>query len=183
MLQRRDDRESERPAPGRGGLRGLWKQVSTSLRARARLRRQQAARARTQRLKYVAPEQLAYADILDFGTAAGRYFLALTFALYVFGITTPVVPLADLPVYWSMSAQDYSIMAGVGSGWSWFTMAARGDYMNFLGIAFLSGLSIACCLRVLAFSFERRDVTFTSILVAEVLVLSLAASGLLAFGH
>ena len=41
-----------------GGLHGVWKQGRTRLRARTRLRRQQAMRARNLRLKYATPEQL-----------------------------------------------------------------------------------------------------------------------------
>jgi hypothetical protein len=55
--------------------------------------------------------------------------------------------------------------------------------MNFLGIAFLSGLTIACYLRVLPFSLQRKDFVSGAVLVLEVILLSLAASGLLAAGH
>ena len=51
--------------------------------------------------------------------------------------------------------------------------------MNFLGIAFLSGLTIACYLRILPFSLQRKDFVLGTIVMLEVIVLSLAASGLL----
>ncbi|HEY4774631.1 MAG TPA: hypothetical protein VIH40_07410 [Xanthobacteraceae bacterium] len=166
-----------------GAVRTIWRQVRTNLRARARLRRQQTARARTEQLKYVSPDQLAYADWLDGGIAIGRYFLAATFLLYVFGLTTPKIPLAELPAYWSMSAGLYSALAGVGTGWGWLAMVGHGDYMNFLGIAFLSSLTIVCYLRLLPLTLRRKDFTFASILAIEIVVLVLAASGLLAVGH
>ena len=163
-----------------GGLRGAWKEVRTRLRARARLRRQQAMRARSQRLKYAPPEQLAYADLLDAGNTIARYLLAGTFILYVFGIAPAKIPLSELPAYWSMAADQYSALVGVGTGWGWLALIRYGDYMNFLGIAFLSGLTIACYLRVLPLSLQRRDFTLATILMLEGIVLSLAASGLLA---
>lgn len=165
------------------GLRGAWKQVRTRLRARARLRRQQATRARNLRLKYATPEQLTYADLLDIGTRIGRYLLAGTFVLYVLGITPAKIPLSRLPAYWSMPADQYSNLVGVGTGWDWLALIGYGDYMNFLGIAFLSGLTIVCYLGVLPFSLQRKDFASSAIIVLEVLVLSLAASGLLAAGH
>ncbi len=184
MLEYRDD-EGAKSATGvnGGGLRSAWKQVRTRLRARARLRRQQAMRAKSQRLKYVTPEQLAYADLLDIGVRIGRYLLAGTFILYVFGFTPAKIPLSELPAYWSMAADQYSSLVGVGTGWGWFALIGYGDYMNFLGIAFLSGLTIACYLRVLPFALHRKDFVFGTILVLEVIVLSFAASGLLAAGH
>ncbi len=166
-----------------GGLRGTWLQVQTRLRARARLRRQQAMRARGRRLKYATPEQLAYADLLDIGIKIGRYLLAGTFVLYVFGLTPTKVPLSELPSYWSMAADQYSTLVGVGTGWGWLALIGYGDYMNFLGIAFLSGLTIACYLRVLPFSLQRKDLMLSTILMLEVIVLSLAASGLLVAAH
>jgi len=184
MREYRDD-EGATSATGidGGGLRSAWKQVRTRLRARARLRRQQAMRARSQRLKYATPEQLAYADLLDIGIRIGRYLLAGTFILYVFGVSPAKIPLSELPVYWSMAADQYSSLVGVGTGWSWLTLIGYGDYMNFLGIAFLSGLTIACYLRVLPFLLHRKDFVLGTILVFEVIVLSFAASGLLAAGH
>lgn len=184
MREYRDDEEAE-SATGvnGGGLRSAWKQVRTRLRARARLRRQQAMRARSRRLKYVTPEQLAYADLLDIGVTIGRYLLAGTFILYVFGFAPPKIPLSELPAYWSMAADQYSNRVGVGTGWGWLALIGYGDYMNFVGIAFLSGLTFACYLRVLPFALQRKDFVFGTVLMLEVIVLSLAASGLLAGGH
>ncbi len=184
MQEYRDD-EGARSATGAdgGGLRSAWQQVRTRLRARARLRRQQAMRARSRHSKYATPEQLAYADLLDIGVRIGRYLLAGTFVLYVFGLIPPKIPLSELPTYWSMAADQYSNQAGVGTGWGWFALIGYGDYLNFLGIAFLSSLTIACYLRVLPFTLQRKDFMLGTILLLEVSVLSFAASGLLGGGH
>jgi len=184
MQEYRDDEEAESATGGKGdGLSSAWQQVRARLRARTRLRRQQAMRARSQQLKYATPEQLAYADLLDIGSTVGRYLLAATFLLYVFGFTKPKIPLSELPAYWSMAADQYSKLAGVETGWGWLALIGYGDYMNFLGIAFLSGLTIACYLRVLLFSLQRKEFMLGTIVMLEVIVLSLAASGLLAAGH
>ena len=184
MQEHRDDEGAKSATEADGdGLRGAWKQVKTRLRARARLRRQQAMRARSQRLQYATPEQLAYADLLDIGITIGRYLLAATFLLYVFGFTPPRIPLSELTSYWSIPANQYSKLAGVGTGWGWVALIGYGDYMNFLGIAFLCGLTIACYLRVLPFWLKRKDFVFGTIAMLEVIVLSLAASGLLVSGH
>lgn len=165
------------------GSPNAWKRLQTNLKARARLRRQQAARARNLRLKYISPDQLAYADFLDGGVIAGRIILAGLFALYLFGFVAPKIPLTELPHYWSIPADRYANLVGIGFGWSWFKLVSYGDYMNFLGIAFLATLTVACYLRVLPLSLRRKDYPLSTILVAEVLVLLLAASGLLAVGH
>jgi hypothetical protein len=182
MPERWKGRE-EGSASAIGGLRGTWKRVSTTLRARTRLRRQQTARVRTQRLKYVTPEQLAYADVLEIGLRTGGYFLAATFVLYVFGITAPKISLSDLTANWSLPAGQYSSRVGVDAGWGWIKLVHYGDYMNFLGIAFLASVTVVCFLRLLPISLRNRDYSFSTILLLEILVLFLAASGLLAIGH
>ena len=166
-----------------GGLRGAWKRVSTTLRARARLRRQQTARVRSQQLKYITHEQLAYADILEISLTIGRYFLVATFIFYVSGITTPKVPLSELTTNWSLSAEQYSHLVGIGTGWDWIRLVQYGDYMNFLGIAFLASITVVCYLRLVPISLRSKDFAFGTIVLLEILVLVLAASGLLAFGH
>jgi hypothetical protein len=182
MLERRNHREG-RGANANGALVGAWKQVSTTLRARARLRRQQRARARAQRLKYVTREQLVYADVLEMGLTIGRVVLAAMFILYVLSITTPKVPLSELPTHWLLPAGQYSNLVGISAGWGWIKLVHYGDYLNFLGIAFLASVTGACYLRLLPILLRSKDRSFSAILVVELLVLFLAASGLLAFGH
>lgn len=179
MLKRLNGSNEKRPSAN-GGLRGAWKRVSTALRARARLRRQHTARVRIQRLKYVTREQLVYADFLEMGLRIGGYFLAATFILYVFGVTAPKVPLHELTANWSLPAEQYSSRVGVGPGWAWIGLVHYGDYMNFLGIAFLASVTATCYLRLLPISLRRHDHPFSAIVLLEILVLLLAASGLLA---
>jgi hypothetical protein len=171
------------PLENGGGRPRFWKQLVTNLKVRARLRRQQTAKARGHRLKYVTSEQLAYSDLLDIGVTVGRYCLVGTFLLYIFGLTTPKVPLADLPAVWSMPVATYLQSAGVGTGWSWVKLVGYGDYLNFSGIGLLCGLTVVCCLRVLPFSLQRKNFVFSTILILEMIVLAFAASGLLVASH
>jgi hypothetical protein len=175
--------KAERNGRAVGGIRGAWKRVSMTFRARARLRRQLSARVRTQRLKYITPEQLAYADVLETGLMIGRFVLAATFLLYVSGFTSPKVPLSELTTNWMVSAEQYSSLVGVSAGWGWISLVYYGDYMNFLGIAFLASVTAICYLRMLPPFFRSKDYSFGIVLLLQILVLFLAASGFLAFGH
>ncbi len=130
-----------------------------------------------------AEQQLAYAAVLDIGMKAGFGLLVATFALYVLGVVPPLVPLAELPVHWSMPANEYLAKVGAGTGWSWLALVHLGDFMNFVGIAFLSAVTIFCYLRILPTTFRSHDLLFGAILVGEVAVLLLGASGILAVGH
>lgn len=127
-------------------------------------------------------EQLAYAKLLDLGMKTGIVLIFITFMLYVFGILTPHIPVNDLPKYWSMSVKDYLKATDIHTGWSWLYMLGKGDFVNFLGIAFLSGVTILCYIRIIPIFIKKKDTVYAVFAVIEVLVLVLAASGVLKSG-
>jgi hypothetical protein len=130
-----------------------------------------------------SPVQIAYAELLDVGMKLGLGALVVTFALYVLGIFEPHIALDDLPDYWRMSVHDYLETTHVPTGWGWLSLIHEGDFLNFVPIAFLSAVTIVCYLRILPMLLKQRDTVFSSIVVAEIVVLVLAASGILAGGH
>jgi hypothetical protein len=127
-------------------------------------------------------EQIAYAKLLDVGMKSGMLLLIITFIIYVFGILTPHIPFADLPKYWSMPVKQYLKATDIHTGWSWIYLLGKGDFLNFLGIAFLSGVTILCYIRIIPIFLKKKDTTYAILAVIEVLVLVLAASGILKSG-
>ena len=130
----------------------------------------------------LAEEQVAYARWLDAGMRMGLLLLLVTATAYLLGLLAPHVPLADLPRYWALPVKKYLAATGIEPGWSWVFMLHRGDFLNFVGIAFLSGVTIACYLAISPIFFRRGDRVYAWLTVAEVLVLALAASGVLSVG-
>jgi hypothetical protein len=134
--------------------------------------------------KYQAsPEQLLYAKILEIGMYLGLLTLLVTFALYVFGLVDPYVPMKSLSGYWSGSVHDYLQNANIKPGWDWLGMLRYGDFMNFIGIAFLAGVTIICYASIVPTLLKNKDIVYAVLAVLEVVILSLAASGILAVGH
>ncbi|BAZ94597.1 hypothetical protein TspCOW1_04230 [Thiohalobacter sp. COW1] len=132
---------------------------------------------------YASREQIVYAGLLDAGMKLGFVLLVVTFMLYVFGVITPHVPLEEITHYWSMRAPDYLAAADVPIGWGWLGLAGTGDFLNFVPIAFLSAVTIICYIRVLPILQANGDRPYVVIAALEILVLVLAASGILAAGH
>jgi hypothetical protein len=130
----------------------------------------------------LAEEQLVYAQWLDGGMKAGLLLLVATFALYVAGAVTPHVPVVDLPRYWTMPVKQYLAATGIEAGWGWLFMLGKGDFLNFVAIAFLAAVTIACYLAVTPVFFRKKDRVYGWLAVVEVLVLALAASGILKSG-
>ena len=129
-------------------------------------------------------EQIAYAKILDFGMKCGLLALIITFVIYVSGILTPYVPVNDLPKYWGMSVHKYLQATGIHPGWSWLWLLGKGDFLTFIAIAFLAGVTVVCYIVIIPILFRKKDTIYSVIALIEVLVLVLAASGVLkAGGH
>lgn len=127
-------------------------------------------------------EQLAYAKILDAGMKLGLLLIIITFVTYLTGILTPHVPVNDLPKYWSMPVKQYLAKTGIHPGWAWLGMLGKGDFLNFLSIAFLAAVTITCFFPVIPIFLRKKDTTYAVISLLEILVLVLAASGLLKSG-
>ena len=127
-------------------------------------------------------EQKVYASLLDKGMKVGLVTVVVTFALYVFGVLAPVIPVEQLPNYWSLPVHEYLEKAGVHPGWSWLHLLGKGDLVNFVGIALLAGVSVICYIAIIPIFLRKKDIPYTVLAILEVLVLSLAASGLLKSG-
>ncbi len=150
-----------------------------------------AARGATPEDLAPSEEQLLYARILAFGMYAGLAMLTATFALYALGVVAPAVPIHELPNYWTLSAHDYLEAINheflhrdhLVTGWGWVAVLGKGDYLNFLGIAFLAAVTIVCYLGILPTLLRKRDWIYSAIAFLEVIILALAASGIIAVGH
>jgi hypothetical protein len=127
-------------------------------------------------------EQMAYAGVLNIGMWLGLAVLVITFFIYISGVLPSFVPIDDLPKYWGLRVHDFNVTLNAPTGWGWAAMVGKGDYLNFVGIAILSGLTILCYLVILPILVRKKDTAYVVIAILEVLVLSLAASGLLKVG-
>lgn len=127
-------------------------------------------------------EQLLYANLLNKGMIVGLVGIIVTFVIYVFGILPAAVPKSDLPNYWIHSVHEYLDKAGVEAGWSWILQLGKGDMLNFAPIAFLGAVTIFCFLRIIPILFRKKDTLYGFLAIIEVLVLTVAASGILGVG-
>lgn len=135
-------------------------------------------------------EQRAYAWLLDWGMKIGLALLVIFFGLYLAGVLQPYVPVEDLvngdwklPIHGHDGKPGYLEKEHIQPGWWWVSQVGKGDFLNFIGIVFLAGVTIACYLRVLPILVAKKDRIYAVIALLEVLVLTLAASGVLKSGH
>ncbi len=127
-------------------------------------------------------EQVLYANILNKGMLIGLIGLVVTFILYGAGVLEPKIPLEEVQNYWVMPVSDYLEQSGIHAGWAWLGNLGYGDMLNFVPIAFLAGLTIVCYLAIVPGLLRKKDTTYVVLAIIEVLVLCVAASGILGSG-
>ena len=127
-------------------------------------------------------EQMGYADLLFYGCWAGLVVMLITYAIYVSGILSPHVALERMPEYWSEPVSAYLAKARVPTGWGWVALLGQGDFINFVGVVLLAGLSIVCYLRILPGLLAKKDMVYFTLALLQVLVLVFAASGIVGSG-
>jgi len=138
---------------------------------------------KTNALLKATPEQLLYAKILEKGMYLGLLILLITFGLYAFGIIDPYIPLDKISKYWAYNVHEYLEHAGIKDGWAWLGMLKYGDFLNFIGVVILSGVTIICYAAIVPTLLKNKDRIYAVIAILEVIILSAAASGILAVGH
>ena len=127
-------------------------------------------------------EQVLYANILNKGMIIGLVGLVITFIIYGVGILKPIIPLERVQHYWVMPVKDYLHESGIHAGWAWLGNLGYGDMLNFLPIAFLSILTVICYLAIIPGLMRKKDTPYTVLAIIEVIVLCVAASGVLGPG-
>ena len=136
----------------------------------------------TEKSLQATPEQLLYASILEKGMFLGLLILLLTYAVYALGIATPYIPLNDIPKCWSMGVDQYLQTCKIEEGWAWLSMVHYGDFMNFIGIAMLAGVTIICFLAIVPILWKQNDKAYACLSLVEAIILAVAASGILGAG-
>jgi len=129
------------------------------------------------------PEQVLYANLLNKGMLVGLALLFITFFIYASGIMSPYIPVEELSSYWSMSVSEYLEKGNIPTGWGWTGMLQYGDFLNFIGIVVLAGITMLCYLAIIPTLLKNNDKVYALLALAEVAILGLAASGILTAGH
>lgn len=127
-------------------------------------------------------EQIIYANLLLMGMVAGIIILMVTYAIYLTGILTPHVDMQLITGNWGKGIHDYLEITHSPHGWGWAALLLKGDFLNYIGFALLGLMTIICYLVLVRGFLRKKDWIFAVISILEILVLSLAASGILGGG-
>ncbi len=127
-------------------------------------------------------EQILYGNILNKGMIIGLIGLIVAFIIYALEVMPTKIPLVEVQHYWVMPVHEYLEKSGMHAGWYWITQIGYADMLNLFPIAFLSALTIICYIAILPVLSKKKDTVYVILSIVEVLVLCLAASGILGTG-
>jgi len=127
-------------------------------------------------------EQIIYANLLIIGVLAGLIILVTTYAIYVAGILPAHVEISLIPELWGKGVSEYLAITHSPHGWGWVPLLAKGDFLNYIGFALLALMTIFCYLVLVRGYVRQKNWIFTVIALLEIVVLSVAASGILGSG-
>ena len=121
-----------------------------------------------------------YARWLDRATKAGFAISLVAFLVYASGLVPAFVPPSELARYWTLPVDRFIAATGAPQHWAWLHYLGYSDVLNLAAVALLALVTPACYARLLPKLFAQRDWLQLALAGAQVIVLVVAASGLLA---
>ncbi len=72
----------------------------------------------------------------------------------------------------------YLELGHVPVGWGWLALIGQGDFLNFIGIVILASMTLVCYIPLIPSLLKHGEKALATMAALEILVLALAASGL-----
>jgi hypothetical protein len=127
-------------------------------------------------------EQIIYANLLLIGMLAGIVIMMITYVIYITGLLPAHVDMQLISANWGKGIHEYLEITHSPAGWGWVDLLMKGDFLNYVGFTLLGLMTIICYLVLVRGFFRKKDWIYAVISILEIVVLSLAASGLLGGG-
>ena len=127
-------------------------------------------------------EQIIYANLLIIGVWAGIFILVTTYVIYLTEILPPHIELSLIPKIWGKGVNEYLEITHSPHGWGWVYLLGKGDFLNYIGFVLLAMMTIICYLVLVRGYVRQKNWIFSAIAILEIIVLSVAASGMLGSG-
>ncbi len=127
-------------------------------------------------------EQIIYANLLSMGMIAGIIIMVATYIVYLTGLLPSHVDLATICANWGKGIHEYLEITHSPTGWGWTALLGKGDFLNYIGFVLLALMTIFCYIVLVRGYSRKKDWIYAVIAVLEIIVLTVAASGLLGSG-
>jgi hypothetical protein len=124
-----------------------------------------------------------FAAVEELGVRIGVVLAVAGFVLYATGWLSPLLPIDELIRSWGLPADDFLRRTGLPGGWGWAGLLGHSDMLALAGLVLLSSVAGAAYLGLLPRLLRARDRTYALLVVLQLGVFLLAASGWLTGGH
>jgi hypothetical protein len=127
-------------------------------------------------------DQIIYANLLVVGVWVGIVIMFVTYSIYLFELLPAHVDTSLIANVWNKGVGEYLEITRSPHGWGWVWLLAKGDFLNYIGFTLLGMMTLLCFIVLLRGYLRQKNWIFAIIAFLEILVLSLAASGILGTG-
>ncbi|MGQ9661380.1 MAG: hypothetical protein ACUVWX_03470 [Kiritimatiellia bacterium] len=130
--------------------------------------------------------QQRFASVTQTGMVVDIAIVLITFGLYLWGRPAPLVPLVRVPELWEMSANEYgrAIAAEffpdrqLPTGWAWLHLLGYSDYLTYCAVSILASTALIAYAAILPILARQQRWIYFVLGLVQLLVLGLAASGI-----
>lgn len=127
-------------------------------------------------------EQIIYANLLLIGVWVGIFLMFATYFVYISGLLPSHVDMQLIAQNWGKGVHEYMQITHSPDGWGWTALLVKGDFLNYIGFALLGLMTVVCYLVLVRGYIREKNWIFTTISILEIVVLLVAASGILGSG-
>ena len=127
----------------------------------------------------LSEEQKRYSEVLRLLSRSGLLMLILGFCVYITGLVPVITPIEEIPKLLQLRANEFIQVTGTPTGWNWLRSLGKGEVISNLGVIYLSLSTIICFFVILPIFIKKKEIAYTVIVSFEVIVLVLAACGVL----
>ena len=136
--------------------------------------------------QYADRVQLAYAKTLDLVSHAVMLALSAGYLAYMLQLLPLEVPVETIAGNWHLSASAMQAKLHLSSGWSCFSnlpALLHGDALSYASVVFLALGTLICLASAATVFFSEKKHLFLVITTLQVIVLLVAASGIMTGTH
>jgi hypothetical protein len=135
---------------------------------------------------YADRVQLVYARTLDYVAHSVIILMAVGYFLYLTELLPLSVPIETIAGNWHLSAGHLQAKLNLPCGWGCFTSPTgilHGDIFSYISVIFLSLATLICLASAVAVFISEKKHLYSAIAALQVLVLLVAASGIMSGGR
>ena len=124
--------------------------------------------------------QLVFASFVQKFVIVGLILLVAGFGIYVFEVLKPNVAPREVTQLWHLDARELLERTKTEDGWGWIKNITAGDALSLATLVFLPCATVVCLILILPFYIRQKKMVYSIIVAAEIGILIIAASGIIA---